>query len=353
MRSQWITSGPVTKSFECEFAEMVNVPHAIAVTSCTAGLYMVFQTLDIAEGDEVIVPAITWPATANSAALLGAKVVFADVDYQTHCLTRESIEHRLTEKTKAIALVHFAGLSCELDPIIELCNEKGIALVEDAAHALGTEYHGKHVGGDYAYATIYSFHPIKNITTGEGGMITTHHPEVAEKLALYRFHGISRDAWRAYKGGDIPLYDLQFPALKFNQTDLLSAIGRVQLKKIRRFNERRRQIAHYMMTSLSGIEDIELPSDDIGHAWHLFVIKVSGSARLTRDDFIAKLRSLNLGVGIHFLAVNELDYYKNLHPAPTPNAERIGASCLSLPFFPAMHDEDVEYVVSAVSHVVS
>ena len=351
MRSQWITSGPVTKSFESEFGEFVDAPHAIAVNSCTAGLYMVFQTLDIKEGDEVIVPAITWPATANSAALLGAKVIFADVDYTTHCLTRESIEPHMTEKTKAIALVHFAGLACEMDPIIELCKEKGIALIEDAAHALGTAYRGKHIGGDYAYATIYSFHPIKNITSGEGGMITTHHPDVAEKLALYRFHGISRDAWRAYKGGDIPLYDLEFPALKFNQTDLLSAIGRVQLQKVGQFNHRRRQIAEQLISLLSDIDGIELPQGGPGHAWHLFVIKILSGTGVSRDHFIARLKSLNLGAGIHFLAVNELDYYRKLNPASTPNAKKIGATCVSLPFFPAMHDEDVEYVASAVSQI--
>jgi len=352
LQSAWITTGPVTDAFEREFAARVGTPHAVAASSCTGGLFMVCQALGIGPGDEVVVPALTWPATANAPVMLGAKVVFADVDYKTLCVTRESIEPCLNDDTKAVAIVHFAGLSCELDSITGLCRERGIMLIEDSAHALGSKYNGRHVGGQYAVASVYSFHPIKNITTGEGGMITCHDAALYEKLSLCKFHGISRDAWKAYKGGGIPLYDLEWPALKFNFTDLQAAIGRVQLGRLDAFNERRRQIARCYLSELAGVSGLDLPADSDGHAWHLFVVKLNKQAQIQRDGFICRMRELNVGIGIHFLPVNELTFYKKQNPLVTPHAEKAGRTCVSLPLYPMMQDRDVCYVVDCIKHIL-
>jgi dTDP-4-amino-4,6-dideoxygalactose transaminase len=351
LRSSWITTGPVTKAFEEDFARYVETPYSVAVTSCTGGLFMVYQALGIGEQDEVIVPAMTWPATANAAALLGAKVMFADVDYNSVCVTRETIEACLSDATKAVVVVHFAGLSCDLDPIIDLCKKNEIALIEDSAHAVGTRYNGKHVGGEYAFASVYSFHPIKNMTTAEGGMITCHDEDLYKKLLLYKFHGVSRDAWKAYGSKDLPLYDLEFPALKFNQTDILSAIGRVQLKKVDHFNRRRAEIARRYLDELSDLKELDLPVAQKGHSWHLFVVKVNRKAGISREEFMLKLKERNVGSGLHFLPVNSLSYYQDKNSLLTPIAEKVGRACISLPLYPLMTDDEVNYVIECVKTV--
>ena len=351
LHSSWVTTGPVTGEFEKEFADYVGAPCAVGVTSCTAGLFMVYQALGVNAGDEVVVPAITWPATANAAAILGARVVFADVDYNTMCVTRDSIAHCLSDRTKVVAIVHFAGLACDLDSIVKLCRERGITLIEDAAHAVGTKYKNVHVGGAYSAAAVYSFHPIKNMTTAEGGMITCHDRELYRKLNLYKFHGISRDAWKAYRGGTVPLYDLEFPALKFNLTDIQSAIGRAQLKKVAEFNTRRKQISMRYLDELSGIDSLDLPAAREGHAWHLFVVKINERAVISREKFILMLRECNIGAGIHFLPVNGLSYYRQEGKTDTPVAEKVGNTCVSLPLHPLMSDSDVEYVITSIKRM--
>jgi UDP-4-amino-4-deoxy-L-arabinose-oxoglutarate aminotransferase len=352
LRSSWVTSGPVTKGFEADFSAYTGAPHSLAVSSGTAGLFMACQALGIKADDEVVVPAMTWPATANAPAILGARPVFADVDYATLCVTRETIAARITERTKAVMIVHFAGLACDLDPIVDLCRERGIPLLEDSAHAVGTRYRGRHVGGDYAAASVYSFHPIKNMTTGEGGMITCHQQELQERLTLFRFHGIKRDAWSAYGKGSAPLYDLSFPALKFNATDILSAIGQVQLRKLDGFIQRRTKIARMYLTAFSDCAGLDLPVDDNGHAWHLFIVKLNNRAGMNRATFMQRLKEeWNIGTGIHFLPVNRMSYYREGADA-TPEAFRIGDSCVSLPLYPSMSSEDIARVIKAVRHLL-
>jgi len=348
LRSSWITTGPTTAAFESEFAAHVGARHAIAVTSGTGGLFMVYQALGIGPGDEVVVPAMTWPATANAAALLGARIIFADVDYATLCVTRQTLEAAMSERTKAIAVVHFAGLACELEPIIELCRTRGVSLIEDSAHAMGTQYRGRHVGGDYAYASVYSFHPIKNITTGEGGMVTCQDTEVFRRLSLSKFHGVSREAWKAYRSGSVPLYDVEFPALKFNLTDIQSAIGKAQLPRLDSFLDRRRKIARIYLDRLADLPELHLPADGEGHAWNLFVIKINERSRRNRHEFIIGMREWNVGCGLHFLPLNELTYYRQCKPAITPTASKIGRTCVSLPLFPGLTLEDAEYVADCV-----
>jgi dTDP-4-amino-4,6-dideoxygalactose transaminase len=235
---------------------------------------------------------------------------------------------------------------------MDLCRKRDIFLIEDAAHAIGTRYKGTYIGGICSTATVFSFHPIKNMTTAEGGMITCHDEGLSHKLALCRFHGISRDAWKAYGSGAVPLYDLEFPSLKFNLTDLQSAIGRVQLKKLESFNARRKQIARQYLDELTRIDGLDLPAEEEEQAWHLFVVKINGKSKITRDDFALKLKEWNIGVGIHFLAVNSLSFFRVSAPNATPMASQVGNTCVSLPLYPLMSDDDVDYVIGCIKELM-
>jgi len=351
IRSSWVTTGPETKAFEAEFADFVDAPYAIAMTSCTAALFVVYQSLGIGSGDEVVVPAMTWPATANAAALLGAKVVFADIDYATLNITPETLKPCLGPKVKAVAGVHFAGLPFDIQGITDLLKTENIPLIEDAAHAIGTYDRGRHIGGDYAYATCYSFHPIKNMTTCEGGMVTCHDSEAHQRLSLYKFHGIERDAWKGYVERAVPSYDMSFPSLKFNMPDILSAIGREQLRKVSAFNKKRRDLALCYLEILKGLDTIELPVHQEGHAWHLFIIKIKESCKLSRNEVMIALRERNIGTGLHFQAVHQLKYYASESQNTLLNAEKAGDSVISLPLYPEMTDEDIAYIAEGLCEV--
>ncbi len=356
LESGWITTGPETAAFETEFREYTGAAHAMAVSSATAGLFMIMRALGVGPGDEVVVPSLTWPATANVVEMCGAKVVFCDVDYDTVCVRAEDIAFCLTDKTRAVMAVHFAGLSCELEAIEELLAEQNIPLVEDAAHAIGTRYQGEKIGKPHGIAACFSFHPIKNMTTGEGGMITTSDDEFFSKLQPEKFHGVRRDAWKRYSGKGLPHYDVEKPALKFNLPDILSAVGRVQLSRLDGFNARRRELAELYLEGLAGISGLDLPAraaESEDHSWHLFAVKVNADARMSREDFMLALGEKGVGTGLHFLAVHELACYRRVRPSLSlPVAERVGRRVMSLPLFPSMANEDVEIVCSVIRDVL-
>ncbi len=355
--SQWITSGPETVGLEKDFAEYVGASHAIAVTSATSGLYMILRALGIGEGDEVIVPSLTWPATANVVELCGATPVFCDVDYRSVCVTREMIEASLTPRTKAVLLVHFAGLACDIDPILKLAGERNLILVEDAAHAAGTSYKGKMIGAPHSSAACFSFHPIKNMTCGEGGLITCADADLRKRLTLERFHGVSRDAWQRYGDRSLPYYDVEFPALKFNIPDILSAIARVQVTKLAGFNSRRRMLASHYLEALADVEEIDLPARTRSpeeHSWHLFAIKLNARAKLSREEMMVELHKRQVGTGLHFLPVHTMSHYRTKYPGLSlANSETIGRNIMSLPLFPRMSEEDVKYVCTALKDALS
>lgn len=351
LRSGWITTGKETAAFEEEFARYVGAPAAIAVNSCTSALYLALKALDIGPGDEVIVPAITWPATANVVVELGATPVFSDVDVATGNVTAELVSAALSPKTKAIFIVHYAGLACEMGPLLELAEKRGVPIIEDAAHATGASYRGEKIGRPHGVIACFSFHPAKNLTTGEGAMMTVANEKLAARLRTLKFHGVNRDAWSRYRSVGVSHYDIAEPSLKFNLPDILSAMGRVQLNKLDELNMRRAHLSRLYREELASVEQIALPPaiENEGGCNHLFAIRVTEKAPFSRDDFSQRLGELNIGTGLHFLPVHQLSYYRSLHPGLSlPGAERFGKQTLSLPLFPGMSDEDVRYVCSAI-----
>ncbi len=355
LTSGWITSGPRAAELEEIFRAETGAQHAIAVTSATAGLHMVLTALGIGPGDEVVTPSMTFASTVNQVALRGATPVFADNDYHTMQVIPEALAEKIGPRTKAVMPVHFAGPPADMDPIILAAAKAGVPVIEDAAHAVGTVYKGRPAGalGDVA---IFSFHPIKNITTGEGGMITCKDGELANKLRLLRFHGIERDAWKRYGKGGTPHYDIREPGYKYNLTDIQAALGVVQMKRVRELNARRGALAARYVAALSGVSGIDLPgvpayAHEDSH--HLFIVKITGH---DRDAFIGRLADYNVGVGLHFPPCHLLTYVRERYgskPGDFPGAERAGERILSLPLFPGMADGDVDYVCAAIREILS
>jgi dTDP-4-amino-4,6-dideoxygalactose transaminase len=348
LRSGWITTGPRTERFEKDFAAYVGVPHALAFASGTAALHCAFWLLDLRPGDEVIVPSLTWPATANMAAVLGARVIFADIDPVTLQLSPEDAARKVTERTRAIVPVHFGGAPANLDALRELAGSR-IAIVEDAAHAVGAEHRGARIGVPSARGSCaFSFHPIKGMTTVEGGMLVVGDEDSARRARLFRFHGVSRDAWTAYGSASAARYDCVMPGFKYNLTDVASAVGIHQLRKLDGFIERRTRIAEFYRRRLVEIPSVTLPQPPAyphRHAWGLFPVLVD-----RRDEFLAGLRVRNVGAGIHFEALHRTGLYRS-SSAPLPVTEQVCARILSLPLFPGMSDEDAGDVVEAVADV--
>jgi dTDP-4-amino-4,6-dideoxygalactose transaminase len=357
--SGWVTSGPKVLRFEEMFCERLGVSHAVAVNSCTAGLHLAVAALNLEPGDEVIVPAITWPATANVVELCGGRVVFADVDPGTLCLDPADCARRITSRTRAIVPVHFAGQPVDLDAFIDLANVYDLALIEDSAHALGTRYKNTEVGAN-GNVTIFSFHPIKNISTGEGGMIVCEDEAKAEMFRLLRFHGVDRDAWKRYGGTAPSGYDVVQPGWKYNMLDLQAALGIHQLRKLDRFNEQRRELAECydrLLVDVPEIRPLDRVTYSCQHAWHLYIVRLNTDVlTLDRDGFMAELARENIGTGLHFPPVHLLTYYREkykISPGSLPHAEGAGERILSLPLYPRLTPEDQSDVVLAVQKVLA
>lgn len=358
LRSGWITTGPRAAAFEERFRAYVgDAGGAVALTSATAGLHLVLKALEIGPGDEVVTPSMTWVSTANLITLQGATPVFADVDRDTLMVTPQTLEACLTPRTRAIVPVHFAGAPVHLRPIREIAARHGVDLLEDAAHALGTGYEGERVGR--RGTAIFSFHPIKNLTTGEGGMVCSDDPALVERVRRLKFHGLGRDAYDREQGGRAPQAEVLEPGYKYNLPDLLAALGLSQLERLDAFNARRAGLAALYRERLGDVEEI-LPLGDpdypCHHAWHLFIVRLdTARSGLDRDRFMAELKARNIGTGIHFRAVHLQKYYAETSgpprgslPATEWNDERI----VSLPLFPDMDETDVDDVVEAIRDVL-
>jgi dTDP-4-amino-4,6-dideoxygalactose transaminase len=358
LRSGWITSGPWVQRFERDFAAYVGAEHAIAVTSCTAALHLALLAHGIGPGDEVVTSALTWPASANAVELVGARAVFADVDPGTLQVTAATLERALSPATRALLPVHFAGQACELDGIGALARARGLLVVEDAAHALGTEHRGQRIGGGMD-TTCFSFHPIKNITSGEGGMLTSADAGIAERLALLRFHGVSRDAFARYEGRGSARYETLLPGFKYNLTDLQAALGATQLARLDDFIARRTRLAELYAKELASCDALSLRTaapHTTRHAWHLFVVSLElERVRCDRDEFMARLSELGIGTGLHFTAVHLHRYYRERYgyaPGDLPAAERASETVLSLPLYPDLREQDVARVCDAIRRVL-
>jgi UDP-4-amino-4-deoxy-L-arabinose-oxoglutarate aminotransferase len=307
LKSGWITTGPLCKAFEEKFCELTGASHALSVSSGTAGMHLMLLGLGIKRGDEVITPSMTFASTLNMITLCGAKPIFVDIHYDTLNINADLIKEKITEKTKVIIPVHFAGAPVDMDKILSIAKKCGLFVIEDAAHGLGAHYKGVHVGG-FGQSAIFSFHPLKNITTGEGGMITHDDDHLENRLRLLRFHGIERDAWKRYGKGGNPGYDIKTPGFKYNLTDIQAALGLAQVARLKELNSRRRRLVDLYKKGLEGVEGLELPGVPAyphNHAWHLFVIKVTS---MDRERFMQRLSEYQIGYGIHFPAGHRLSY---------------------------------------------
>lgn len=352
LKSQWITTGPLCRKFEERFQTLTGAGHAVSVTSATAGMHLVLLALGIGPGDEVITPSMTFASTVNMIALCGARPVFVDVRYDTLNIDVDQLEARITPRTRAIIPVHFAGAPAEMDRIMEIAGRHRLRVIEDAAHAIGTRFRGTHAGG-FGGIAVFSFHPLKNITTGEGGMITHNDEPLEKKLRTMRFHGIERDAWKRYGKGGNPEYDIEEPGFKYNLTDIQAALGIAQLERLDEFNRRRSALVALYQEGLEGVEGIGLPADPPyphTHARHLFVVKIRA---MERSLFMERLSEYNIGYGLHFPACHLLSYVRSrFGVTKLPETERAAGEILSLPLFPDMADADVVYVSSAVREIL-
>ena len=357
LRSGWITTGPKCAEFEKTLAAYVGCKDAVAVTSATGGMHIALKALGIGPGDEVITPSMTWVSTTNLIALAGAKSVFVDIDPNTLMVPPSEIERALSPRTKLIIPVHYAGQSVDLDPIRAIASQAGVPIIEDAAHALGTYYRGEHVGK--TGTAIFSFHPIKNITTGEGGMVVSDDPVFMERVKRLKFHGLGVDAFDRQTHGRAPQAEVLEPGYKYNLPDMAAALGLGQLRRVDELNAKRRELAMIYRERLAEIPEL-IPLSDTTypstHSWHLFIVRLdTDKVSLTRDEFMKELKGKNIGTGLHFRAAHLQKYYvesmgtkRGMLPHTEWNSDRI----LSLPFFPDMTVGDLDDVIIAIKEVL-
>ncbi|UZE09191.1 UDP-4-amino-4-deoxy-L-arabinose aminotransferase [Pseudomonas sp. B21-053] len=353
LRSGWITTGPKNQALEEHFANYVGCKHAVALSSATGGMHITLLALGIGPGDEVITPSQTWVSTANMICLLGATPVFVDVDRDTLMTDLDSIEAAITPRTKAIIPVHYAGAAFDLDPLYALADKHGIAVIEDAAHAAGTFYKGRHVGAQGT--AIFSFHAIKNMTCAEGAMFVSDDEALASRVRMLKFHGLGVDAYDRLTGGRKPQAQVIEPGFKYNLADINAAIALVQLERLDEINAKRTQLAQTYLQQLEGlpVQPLTIPAYAQQHAWHLFILRIDADrCGLDREAFMKALQEQNIGTGIHFIATHLHTYYRQRFPdIYLPNTEWNSARLCSIPLFPDMTTDDVERVVGAIANI--
>lgn len=351
--SGWITTGPKNQALEQAFCELTGNKHAIAVSSATGGMHVTLMALGLQPGDEVITPSLTWVSTLNMIVLLGAEPVMIDVDRDTLMVTPEAIEAAITPRTKAIVPVHYAGAPADIDAIRAIGERHGIPVIEDAAHAAGTEYKGKHVGSQGT--AIFSFHAIKNMTCAEGGLIVTDNDEFANRIRSLKFHGLGVDAFDRQTHGRAPQAEVISPGYKYNLADINAAIALVQLGKLKELNARRHEIAQRYLKELADTPFLPLsvPEWQHCHAWHLFIIRVDEAAcGISRSGLMDALKQRGIGTGLHFRAAHTQKYYRERYPQlQLPNSEWNSDRICSIPLFPTMTDDDTTRVIAALREI--
>lgn len=357
LKSGWLGTGPKVARFETDFAAYERAPHAVAVSSCTAALHLSMLALKVRPGDEVITSALTFAATVNAIIHAGATPVLADVDPRTMNLDPAAVRAAVTPRTRAVLPVHFAGRPCDMDALVALRDERGLALIEDCAHAIETEYHGRHAGtfGDFG---CFSFYVTKNVVTGEGGMVLARREDDAARIKVLALHGMSKDAWKRFSDEGYRHYFVTECGYKYNMTDLQAALGIHQLARVENNHARRAQIWGRYQEALSDLP-IELPAapePDTRHAYHLYTVLVAEErCGVSRDAFLEAMTEQNIGVGVHYLSIPEHPYYRESlgwRPGDFPVAQRIGLQTMSLPLSPALSDDDVDDVIAAVREVL-
>lgn len=353
LRSGWITTGERAAEFERRFAEYVGASHAVAFNSCTAALHVALAAEGIGPGDEVVTTPYTFVATVESICYLGATPVLVDVDPATRNIDVARIEEKITSRTRAIVPVHVGGLPAEMDAILEIGRRRNIPVIEDAAHSLPASYKGRRIGS-LSRATAFSFYATKNLTTAEGGMLTTEDADLAKRFRRMSLHGITSDGWKRYRLGGKWFYEVVELGFKYNLTDVAAAIGLVQLDKLDEFDRRRQELAARFTARLGEYPELVLPDcpDHLRSAWHLYIVGLDpGSAKVDRAAFIDALTAQGVGTSVHFIPVHLHPFYaRHLghRRGDFPNAEAAFEMAVSLPLFPAMSDDDADYVIRAV-----
>jgi dTDP-4-amino-4,6-dideoxygalactose transaminase len=357
LRSGWLATGPRAARFEEALRGRLGVRHALGASSGTAALHLAILACGVGAGDEVVTTPMTWVSTANVILHAGAKPVFADVDPGTLNVDPARVAEAITPRTRAILPVHYAGQPCDEDALRAIARDRGVALVEDAAHALGATYRGRPIGA-LADATMFSFHPAKNLTTGEGGAVTTDSDEVAEKIKLLRFHGIAQSPESRFGGRGPAAYDAIAAGFKYNFSDLQAAIGLHQLARLDAMNARRRALAELYLERLERVPFVaplaRAPYEH-EHAWHILVVAIEPDAlTIDRDEVIQALRAAGVGAGLHFVPLHLLTVFREYADAARlPCATEANRRILTLPLFPDMREEDVDFVVDALGRVIA
>lgn len=354
LKSGWITTGPRVAQFTDALKNYLGAPQVLPLTSATAGLHLALLAMDLKPGDEVITTPLTFAATLNVIVLAGAKPVLIDIDPHTLNMDLNLLENALTEKTRVIMPVHFAGLPVDCDVLYQIADRYHLRVLEDAAHAIGTEYKGKRIGS-FGDTQVFSFHPNKNMTTGEGGCVTTRDELLAKQIGLLRFHGMDREAWNRFGKSGKQDYEIVLPGFKYNMMDIQAALGLHQLQDLDMFIERRTELAERYQEVLSDWPQWTLPgTPDFSHrhAWHLYTPLINEeNAGMNRDEFMSKMKEKNIGTGLHYRAVHLYPYYREqfgFNPGDFPFAEDAGNRIVSLPLFPTMSDAEHDRVLDVM-----
>lgn len=356
LRNGWLTTGPVVKELETEFAERSGVKHAVALNSCTAALHVGLLAMGVGPGDEVVMPSLTFVAGAQCTLELGATPVFCDVDPESLSVTVDTLEAAISERTKAIIPLPYAGRPMDMAKIVDFAHARGIKVLEDAAHAAGMLDRGKW-SGIHSDAAAYSFYATKNITSAEGGMLLTNDDAIAERARIVGLHGMDKDAWKRYTAAGSWRYDVREPGFKYNLADPLAALALTQLKRLYSLQQRRDEIASLYIERLSQLPglDLQAPVANEGdrHSWCMFVLLVDEhTAGIERDALIESLREENIGTSVHYIPTHLFSGYRSLDKKPLPQTEAVWRRLLSLPLYPAMSDEDVSDVLDALERIV-
>jgi len=354
LNSGWLSMGDKTLEFENKFAEYVGSKYAVATNSCTAALFLSLKVLGIKEGDEVITTPFTFAATANVIVHCRAKPVFVDIDEKTYNIDPDKLAEKITAKTKAIIVVHYGGQPADMKKAMKIAKEHNLKVIEDAAHAAGSEYEkGKKVGS-LGNLTCFSFYPTKPITTGEGGMITLNDDELSRKLKMLRLHGMNRDAWNRYLEKDNWYYEVVEAGYKCNPSDIASAIGIEQLKKLDWMNERRKEVAEYYNEQLQDL-DIVIPyvNPNVKSSYHLYPIRLIS---YDRSNFIRKMGEGDIGTSVHFIPLHLMPFYHREYGYKKGDfsvAEKVFESIVSLPIYPRLTEKQLEYIVKNIKEGLS
>jgi UDP-4-amino-4,6-dideoxy-N-acetyl-beta-L-altrosamine transaminase len=352
LRSGWLTMGHKTMRFEQLISEYTGAKQAIALNSCTAALHLSLVALGIGRGDDVITTPYTFAATGNTIVNAGARPVFVDITLDTYNIDPDKIEERITPETKAIIPVHYAGQSCDMKTILDIAEDHGLFVVEDAAHAIGAEYDGRKIG-TFGTTTCFSFYATKNMTTGEGGAITTEDESLADRLRIMRLHGISKDAWNRYSEKGKWYYEIEEAGWKYNMTDIQAALGIHQIHKLDKFIDVRREYAQVYDDSFYDLENVITPFEDpcVKHIYHLYPLLLDG---YNRDEFIEEMYKRGIGCSVHFIPLHLHPFYRSMgfKKGDFPNAEWVYEREVSLPLYPKMSRQEVDIVAANVREII-